>query len=253
MSAPSNALATEERSTPMRATWSGLDTVTLIGCLVLGSNAASVTCWACWVAVTRGLNERSVCGHSQRDRVVGARLAEVRVGVLDHELEPDPLGQSPDEVPVGLVVLLHEVVGIAAAVALGAEPRLAEDLGDDVARGLVLERADLARADEGVRAVKAADHQLHPAGAEVELLRHDLALEQARRGQRVTGPQLDLQRLADVEGMGVDRLILALVALLVDHRDGAHVGQPQIAEDPHLADRGVLSVSSTSAPSIRTE
>ena len=38
--------------------------MTLIGCLVLGSNAASVTCWACWVAVTRGLNERSVCGHS---------------------------------------------------------------------------------------------------------------------------------------------------------------------------------------------
>jgi hypothetical protein len=103
----------------------------------------------------------------QRHRVIGYGLAEVRGRVVDHELEPDPLGQAPDEVPVSLVVLLHEVVRVPAGVAVRGKPRLLDDLLDDVAGGLVLERPRHPGADQSVRAVVASRQQLDAAGAEV--------------------------------------------------------------------------------------
>ena len=95
--------------------------------MVFGSNAPRLTGVACWVAVTRGLNECSVAGHSSGTGSSATGLRKC-AGVLDDELEPDPLGQPPDEVPVRLVVLLHEVVGIAAIVAFGGETRMPASL-----------------------------------------------------------------------------------------------------------------------------
>ena len=169
----------------------------------------------------------------QLDRALVIGLpAEVSGAVLDHELEADALGEPPDEVPVGLVVLLDEVVRVAARVGGYVEVGVAEDPLDDVARGLVLEGAHVPGALQRVRAVEAAHEQPDAPRPELDVERDDGAVEQRGGGELLAGAELDLEVAADLNGCSST----SPAPFGKGGRQRAHVGEAQVVEDAHLAD-----------------
>jgi hypothetical protein len=185
-----------------------------------------------------GAERVEVVGVAELDRLgVGVGLLEFTPGVVDGELEADALREPPHELPVGLVVLEHEVERRAAAGGVDADPAVVADAPDDVRDRLVEERALLARAHHPVRAVIGAHDHRDAAGLEVGLDRDDLALEQLLGGGLLDRAELDHERLPDLEG-GVVELLerVALGLARIADRDGAHVGQPQPVRDLDVAD-----------------
>src|SRR5690348_1371017 len=102
---------------------------------------------------------------------------------------------------------------LATWIALTLKAGLREQRRDDVARGLVLERAHLARSHQHVRVVVGAYEQLHSACAPARFKRHDLALEHRRRRQLLARAELEREGVADVKRALVDRLVLPGLAL----------------------------------------
>lgn len=161
----------------------------------------------------------------------------------DEELEADPPRLAPHEVPVGLVVLEHEVERRPARLGRDAEAVLRADLLDDVRDRLVQERALLARAHHPVRLVVGAHHHRDAAGLEVGLDGDDLALEQRLRRAVLGRAELDLELGADLELGVVERLErVALGLRLVADGDRAAVRQPEPVGDLDLVDGVRLDV-----------
>ncbi len=170
------------------------------------------------------------------DRVLGGRFAQRCQLPIDDQFEPASVGKPPDQLPIGLVVLLHELVRLAARIALGLKAGLRQQLGDDVARCLVLEGPYLARPHQHVRVVVCAHRQLHTAGAPPRFERHDLALEHGRGRQLVARAQADLETAADVKRALVDRLALSGLGLGERCGERARVGQAKVVLNADLAD-----------------
>ena len=118
------------------------------------------------------------------------------------------------KLPVGLVVLLDELVRFAAWIALGLKAGLRQELGDDVARRLVLERAHLARsasarASGRTRARAARRRRRRHRGSSVTIS----PLNTVDVVSSSRAPSRTSRRAADVERALVDRLALSGLAL----------------------------------------
>jgi hypothetical protein len=127
--------------------------------------------------VTRGLNEQLVSPPQGDCRPLpSARLAELELFVEHDDLEVDARRKAPEELPVGLVVLLDEVVRAGALDRPGADPGSLRDLARDVAGSHVLECLRALRLVEQMRSVVRSRGE-HGAGhAELGLERRHFAL-----------------------------------------------------------------------------
>ena len=136
------------------------------------------------------------------------------------------------KVPVGLVVLLHEVVGVAARCRScpAVRPALARDLARDVPGRHVLVGRGALRAVERVRVVVAARGEHGPAGRELGLERRDLALEEHARARGLAAPASRISTSAPISS-GLESTCSS-----PGSRDPEHerVGQHQVVVDAHL-------------------
>jgi hypothetical protein len=137
--------------------------------------------------------------------------------------------QAPEEVPVGLVALLEELVDDARRLGLRAEPVLVRDLADHVAGRDLLEGARLALAVELVGLVVGTDRDDAALGRELGLDRGDLAFEDRLGRLLALRGDLDLDVLAELQRVAVD-----LVALGVGEPHQRHVGQGEAVDDLDL-------------------
>ena len=216
---------------PICAICSGVVACASIADFVIGSWAKTLTVPTCWTAVIRGRNEESVVGHS-------SSTAPARPGLRKYAFWSSTTNSNPQR--SASRQMKSQSVSLSCWMKSWGSPLespskrealLADDLLDDVGRGLVLEHADLAAAVQQVRAVVGVDDQRAAAGAERRLERDDVALEQDLRRLLLARAEPHLERLADAERLAVD-------ALGLRERDAhrADVGEPQVVDDPDLLD-----------------